>query len=57
MCISEVKVWMDHSRLRMNGDKTEFIIYSSRQQLKKCVTNNINVTGKVVDRTDCIKYF
>ena len=35
-CISEVKVWMDHNRLRMNGEKTEFIIYGSRRQLKKC---------------------
>ena len=40
----------------MNGEKTEFILYGSRQQLKKCVTNTINVTGKVVDKTDCIKY-
>ena len=54
-CTSEVK-WMDHNKLRMKGDKTEFIIYSSRQQLKKCDTNNINVTGEVVDKTDCIKY-
>ena len=50
MCISEVKVWMDHNRLRMNGEKTELIIYGSRQQLKECVTNNINVTGEVVDK-------
>ena len=40
----------------MNGEKTEFILYGSRQQPKKCVTNNINVTGEVVDKTDCIKY-
>ena len=52
---SEVKVWMDHNRFKIKGDKTEFIIYSSRQQLKKCVTNNFNVTGEVVDITDCIK--
>ena len=56
MCTSEVKVWMDYNRLRMNGEKTEFLIFGSRQQLKKCVTNNINVTGEVVDKTDCIKY-
>ena len=53
---TEVKVLMDHNRLRMNGDKTEFIIYGSRQQLKKCITNNINVTGDIGDKTDCIKY-
>ena len=37
-------------------EKTKFIIYGLRQQLKKCVTNNINVTGEVVDKTDFIKY-
>ena len=55
-CISKVKEWMNHNRLKMNGEKTEFTLYGSRQQLKKSVTNNINVTGEVVDRTDCIKY-
>ena len=55
-CISKVKEWMNHNRLKMNGEKTEFILYGSRQQLKKSVTNNINVTGEVVDRTHCIKY-
>ena len=55
-CISEFKVWMDHNRLRINGEKTEFITFGSRQQLKKCVTNNINVTGEVITKTDCIKY-
>ena len=53
--ISQVKVWMNQNRLKMNGQKTEFILYGSRQQLKKCVTNNINVTGDVLDKTDCIK--
>ena len=55
-CISKVKEWVNHNRLKMNGEKTEFILYGSRQQLKKSVTNNINVTGEVVDRTNCIKY-
>ena len=55
-CLSKVKEWMNHNRLKMNGEKTEFILYGLRQQLKKSVTNNINVTGEVVDRTRCIKY-
>ena len=53
-CISKVKEWMNHNRLKMNGEKTK--LYGSRQQLTKCLTNNINVTGEVVDKTDCIKY-
>ena len=34
-CISQVKVWMNQNRSKMNGEKTEFILYGSRQQLKK----------------------
>ena len=34
-CISKVKEWMNHNRLKMNGEKTEFILYGSRQKLKK----------------------
>ena len=34
-CISKVKEWMNHNRLKMNREKTEFILYGSRQQLKK----------------------
>ena len=55
-CTSKVKEWMNHNRLKMNGEKMEFILYGLGQQLKKSVTNNINVTGEVVDRTNCIKY-
>ena len=29
-CISQVKVWMNQNRLKMNGEKTEFILYGSR---------------------------
>ena len=55
-CISKGKEWMNHNRLKMNGENTKFILYGLRQQLKNSVTNNINVTGELVDRTDCIKY-
>ena len=39
-CISKVKEWMNQNRLKMNGEKMEFILYGSRQQIKKSVTNN-----------------
>ena len=32
-CISKVKEWMNHNRLKMNGEKTELILYGLRQQL------------------------
>ena len=34
-CMSEIRKWMTHNKLKLNDDKTEFIIFSTRQQLKK----------------------
>ena len=36
-CISETKTLMGSNRLRLNDDKTEFIIIGSRQQLSKII--------------------
>ena len=34
-CISEIRKWMTHNLLQLNDEKTEFIIFSTRQQLKR----------------------
>ena len=34
-CVSDIRMWMTHNKLKLNDDKTEFIIFSTRQQLKK----------------------
>ena len=39
-CCSKVKNWMDHNRLKMNSNKTEFILIGSKQQLQKCYTKH-----------------
>ena len=55
-CASEVKSWMDINRLKMNSSKTEFIMIGSRQQLLKCNTENINITGDIIPRKPIFKY-
>ena len=55
-CLMLVNEWMNENRLRMNPDKTEFIMYGSRQQLTKCSTTSITVAGVEVQRASCIKY-
>ena len=44
-CLVEIKTWMDMNRLRMNSDKTEFILFGSQKQLQKCITSELNVNG------------
>lgn len=55
-CLQEVNEWMTKNRLRMNPDKTEFIIFGSSQQLKKCKTQELTVCNKQVKKTSHIKF-
>ena len=47
---------MDHNRLKMNSDKTEFILIGSKQQLQKCYTKQININSKNIIMSELIKY-
>ena len=55
-CAVDIMKWMASNRLKMNASKTEFILFGSRQQLEKCMTNQIEVDGEYVTQTDHIKY-
>ena len=52
----DVKLWMDQNRLKMNNDKTEFIMFASKRQLEKCVTTSIDVNNTIVKCSPTIKY-
>ena len=47
---------MDAVKLKMNPDKTEYIMFGSRIQLSKCVTNSINVVEDLIESSECIRY-
>ena len=55
-CIDEVQQWMDENRLKMNTNKTEFVLLGSKQHLKKCVTKKLTVNETAVLRSGCFKY-
>ena len=55
-CCMRVKNWMDHNRLKMNSDKTEFIFIGSKQQLQKCYTKQININSENIIMSETIKY-
>ena len=52
----DVKGWMNLVKLKMNTEKTEFIIFGHSKQLEKCVTQHSNVVGDMIDRSSCICY-
>ena len=41
MCTTRINNWMNVNRLKMNMDKTEFILFGSRYHLPKCETSSI----------------
>ena len=55
-CCSKVKNWMDHNRLKMNSNKTEFMLIGSKQQLQKCNTKQININSENIIMSETIKY-
>ena len=42
-CISDIRLWMANNMLKLNNDKTEFIIFGTHQQLAK--TSDISIKG------------
>ena len=54
-CMGEVQIWMDKNCLKLNNAKTELILFGSQQTLSKCITNNININGHEVNRSQTIK--
>ena len=55
-CMLTIKNWMDAVQLKMNPSKTEFILFSYQVQLKKCATNDINVNGDLIVRSEEVRY-
>ena len=43
ICINEIRQWMKANFLKLNDDKTEFLLFGSHQQLSKINIEHINV--------------
>ena len=55
-CMNEILNWMNINRLKMNPNKTEFILFGNNRILDKCVTTSLNVCDSLVLKSDCIRY-
>ena len=47
---------MTSMRLKLNCDKTELILFRSRQQLLKCKTKEIELDGNLIKLSNQVKY-
>ena len=42
--------------LKLNPEKTEFILFGSNVQPRKCITTSLNACGSRVSKTDVVRY-
>ena len=54
-CTTKINEWMNVNRLKMNMDKTEFILFGSRYHLPRCETETINICSDIVLKSKMIK--
>ena len=51
-----IKSWIDSMHLKMNPNKTEFIYFGSKPQLKKCKVESLKVSDDLIPRAGMIRY-
>ena len=47
-CINEINIWMTQNLLKLNSDKTEFILFSTRHQLSKIDDISVQIGNNTV---------
>ena len=54
-CFTAVSDWMYHNKLRLNPEKTEFIIMSSNANSKHVTTNSLTLNGEEVHAVPVVR--
>ena len=49
LCVSEIWEWMNQNMLKLNDDKTELIVFTSKYKQDLCNVLSITIGGTVVD--------
>ena len=54
--VANIASWMDTACLKLNPDKTDFIMFSYRSQLVKCATQFVNISDSDIPRSPSVEY-
>ena len=54
--VANIASWMDTMHLQFNPDKTEFIMFGYRNQLDKCKTSYVTISGSIIPKSPSAKY-
>ena len=55
-CTITINNWRNGNKLKMNNSKTEFIMFGSRKQLDKCVTESVVIINDAIPKQKFIRY-
>ena len=55
LCTSEISNWMSNNRLKLNEEKTEFLIAGTGRQLSKVIIDSLNVVGIDIKPTTSVR--
>ena len=53
--ISCIKDWMDRNQLRMNGSKTEFLVFGSKHQVQRNSLKSLHIDNTIIKAKLVIK--
>ena len=54
-CIDDIRSWMEHDKLLLNDEKTEFLVIGTRQQLSKVNISSITVGNSAIMKSSVVR--
>ena len=54
--VANIASWMNTMHLKLNPDKTEFIMFGYRNQLVKCTTSYVTISDSTIPKSPSVKY-
>ena len=54
--VANIASWMDTMHLKLNPNKTKFIMFGYRNQLDKCKTSYVTISGSTIPKSPSVKY-
>ena len=55
MCLKEIGIWMSNNLLKLNQDKTELIVFSSKNQAKNVPTVQLKVGESIINSVTSVR--
>ena len=54
-CTDDIHSWMEHDKLLLNNEKTEFLVIGTRQQLSKVNISSITVANSAIMKSSVVR--